>query len=123
MPVESPAITIELVLPQIQIALIELKEPMVNGIVCNVEKLGTTLEHAQRYTPKEKLEDQEPMVKESVASVEKLDTILGHVRYYFQTEFREIPDVEKESVINVEKRVTIRGLVQQSIPRLLLLEN
>jgi len=55
--------------------------------------------------------------------VGKLDTILGHARYYFQTEVKEILVVVKESANNVGKRATIRGLVQQSIPRLLLLEN
>jgi hypothetical protein len=88
-----------------------------------VEKLDITLEHVPRYIPKEILEDLEPMVKESVVNVGKLDTILGHVQYYFQTEVKEILGVVKESANNVGKRATIRGLVQQSIPRLLLLEN
>jgi hypothetical protein len=96
---------------------------MVGDIVCIVEKSDITQEHARQYTLKESLEDLEPMEKESVANVGKLDTIPGPVLSYFQTEIKKILAAATESALNVAIRGTIRGLVRQSIPRLLQREN
>jgi hypothetical protein len=121
--VESPAITIEPALSQTPTDSLKLKEPMAGDIVCIAEKSDITQEHARQYTLKESLESLDLMEKESVANVGKLDTIPEPVPSYFQTELKKIIAVPTESAHNVERRGTIRGLVRQSIPRLLLREN
>ena len=63
------------------------------------------------------------MEREFAASAEKEDTILELAQFYFRTEFKEIPEPEKESVDNVEVEDTIRELVLQSIHKLLLRED
>jgi hypothetical protein len=85
---------------------------MVDGIVCFVEKSDTTRELARQYILKGNLEDLELMANESVANAEKLDTILELAPSYFQTELRKILAVATESVHNVGRRATIRGLVR-----------
>jgi hypothetical protein len=85
---------------------------MAGGIVCFAEKSDTTRELARQYILKGSLEDLEPMVNESVANAEKLDTILEPAPSYFQIELRKILAVATESVHNVGRRGTIRGLAR-----------
>ena len=63
------------------------------------------------------------MEREFAASAEKEDTIPELARFYFRTVFKEILGLGKEFADNVETGGTIRELVLQSIPKLLLRED